>query len=111
MKDFSEHPFRHIFRGAHGDVVWVVARSTVARSISDIARISGRSKSQVKLIMERLHELRIVDRTMMDGWSWNSLNDAHPYAPMLREMARMDFETNEIEISKSAYAPNFWTYD
>jgi hypothetical protein len=58
--------------------------------------------------MERLYELKVADRTMMDGWSWNCLNDAHPYAPMLREMARMDFDSHQLDVPKGADGPDFW---
>ena len=111
MKDFSQHPFRQIFKGAHGDVLWVLARSQISRHAADIARISGRSKSQVKLILERLHELRIVDRTFIEGWSWNCLNDAHPFAHHLRAMARTDFELSEVDVPIAARAPDFWSCD
>ena len=111
MNDFTQHPFRQIFKGAHGDVLWVLARSRISRHAADIARISGRSKSQVKLVLERMHELRIVDRTFIDGWSWNCLNDAHPYAAMVRSMARTDFDLSEVDVPKAARAPDFWVGD
>lgn len=111
MEKKTVHPFRHLITGVEGDVLWVLARSRISRHASDIARICGRSKSQVQAVLNRLHDARIVDRTLLDGWSWNCLNDAHPFSPHLRAMARIDFNPNDVEIPKAAGAPDLWSLD
>ena len=111
MEKKAVHPFRHLITGVEGDVLWVLSRSRISRHASDIARICGRSKSQVQAVLNRLHDARIVDRTLLDGWSWNCLNDAHPFAHHLRAMARIDFNPDDIEIPKAAGAPDLWTLD
>ena len=62
-----ENPFRCIIRGVEADVLYVLGRSKVARSGSDIAFNTGRSKSQVQKVLIRFSQNKIIDRQEFDG--------------------------------------------
>ena len=107
----KSHPFRRIFSGVDGDVLWVLGSSRWSRTASEIARLTGRSKSQVQTVLERLRSVKLVDRTVFDGWSWNCLNDDHPFAHHIRQMTSCEFNDESVTIPKQAKAPNYWSVE
>ena len=104
-----KHPFRSLITGVEGDVLWVLARARISLTASEISRAANRSKSQVQNVLVRLHAVKIIDRQLCDGWSWNCLNDSHPYAPHLRAMATEVFDVDNVPLPQQARAPDIWS--
>jgi hypothetical protein len=103
-----ENPFRCIIRGVEADVLYVLGRSKVARSGSDIAFNTGRSKSQVQKVLIRFAQNKIIDRQEFDGWSWNCLNEMHPLTPIIRLVSMMEFDESLVQVPRQAWSPPMW---
>jgi hypothetical protein len=103
-----ENPFRCIIRGVEADVLYVLGRSKVSRSGSDIAFNTGRSKSQVQKVLIRFAANKITDRQEFDGWSWNCLNEMHPLTPIIRLISMMEFDESLVQVPRQAWSPPLW---
>jgi hypothetical protein len=103
-----KNPFRCIIRGVEADVLYVLGRSKVARSASDVAFNTGRSKSQVQKVLIRFAHNKIIDRQAFDGWSWNCLNEMHPLTPIIRLISMMEFDESLVQVPRQAWSPPMW---
>ena len=89
------HPFQAMINGVEGDVLYVLAHLHTDETAADIARRCSRSKTQVQEVLYRLHDLGIIDRSFADRWSWNSLNENHPFTQHIRAMAWETFGSQQ----------------
>lgn len=85
------HPFRMLITGVEGDVLYVLAKANREETAAEIARLSGRSKTQVQAVLDRLHKANLINRTFYERWSWNCLNEDHPFTPHIQAMAGATF--------------------
>ncbi len=81
------HPFRMLITGVQGDVLYALAHANMPETAAELARRCNRSKTQVQAVLWRFLEANLIERTMYDRWSWNSLNEDHPFTFHIRSMA------------------------
>lgn len=85
-------PFSALSPSVDLNVLVVLAGSSVPRSGREIARRSGRSKTGVQHVLERLVRHGLVDRLQAGNASLYSLNREHLLAPAVEQMVEARVE-------------------
>ena len=101
----GENPFKCLSRGVESDVLCVLGRSTTARTGSEIATITDRSRSQIQNVLRYLATNNVVLSDKKDGWWFNTLNPEHPLEPLIRQIAEMRLPSaTEEELPSAPHA-------
>lgn len=98
----GDNPFKCLSRGVESDVLCVLGRSTGARTGSEIATITDRSRSQIQNVLRYLAVNNVVISDKKDGWWFNTLNPEHPLEPLIRQIAEMRLPSAIEEVLPSA---------
>ena len=71
------NPFSHIIRGVEADVLLALCQNPLYESVTTIARSSGRSRSEVRVVINYLMASGIVEAIADGGRRWYHLNRQH----------------------------------
>jgi hypothetical protein len=85
----SHNPFNSFTRGVEGDVLFILGRSAFQESASHIATLSGRSRSQVMMVLAYLALSGLVLVQRYEQWTGHRLTPEHPLTPFIRSISRV----------------------
>lgn len=84
------NPFAHFIRGVEADVLRALCRNPLFESATTIARESGRSRSEVRVVLNFLASTGIVSVFLDGGRKWYHLNRHHPLHDALMTIMRTE---------------------
>jgi len=72
------NPFSNIIRGVEADVLWALCEDSLFQTATAIARECGRSRSEVRVVLNYFAATEIVTVFQDGGYKFFRLNTQHP---------------------------------
>jgi hypothetical protein len=101
MPASPKNPFSHFIRGVEADVLLTMWWNPLYESATTIARDSGRSRSEVRVVLNYLVSTGLVTVLHQGGRRWFHLNRDHPLHPILMSMSKID--RNQLVTTHNAF--------
>ncbi len=73
-----DNPFSNIIRGVEANVLWALCEEPHFQTATAIARECGRSRSEVRVVLNYLASTEIVSTFQDGGYKFFKLNTRHP---------------------------------
>ena len=73
-----DNPFSNIIRGVEANVLWALCEEPHFQTATAIARECGRSRSEVRVVLNYLASTEIVTTFQDGGYKFFKLNQRHP---------------------------------
>jgi hypothetical protein len=74
----QNNPFSNIIRGVEADVLWALCEDPIFQTATAIARECGRSRSEVRVVLNYFAATEIVTVFQDGGYKFFRLNTQHP---------------------------------
>ena len=88
----SDNPFSNIIRGVEADVLFSLCTHPMFDTSTGIARHCGRSRSEVRVVLNYLVSREVVSQFQDGSWKFFKLNRDHPLHDPILQFAKA-FET------------------
>lgn len=102
MPTNPDNPFSNIIRGVEADVLFSLCTHPMFDTSTGIARHCGRSRSEVRVVLNYLVSREVVCQFQDGSWKFFKLNRAHPLYESILQFAKA-FESGGLPRATHAF--------